>query len=313
MVVPSSAVSRLLLAGITLLTSCRWQSALSSTFVRAFLPAQRQRSDPFVAKASFISKSSLERSSVQRKPTASGSQLLRRNQPLSPTYSLASVSSPEDQSTEGSNTELVAEDEASDDSEETVVKAQTRTVNERLLQELEAATEQEKYGAKSKMGKKMFGLDGFLGSRKTDDERRAAIEEAQDLNGVNPIVTIAGGVVAIAMAGGLWFATNELGAFFALHPVAEDSAYFVQRIASVVRNASMGLISLAAGFFGVTGVGILALGVRVAYGVATGELDPAPIPQKKTGLELLQNAETEPELPDVWDLMLGRRNARRKK
>ena len=44
----------------------------------------------------------------------------------------------------------------------------------------------------------------------------------------------------------------------------------------------MGVSSLASGSFGVIGLGIFLLGLRVAYGVATGELDPTPIKQPKS-------------------------------
>jgi len=183
--------------------------------------------------------------------------------------------------------------------------AATKTVNERLLAELQEATDKEKFGARSSMGKKM-GMDGFGAGRKTDEERRAAIEEARDLNGVNPAVAIAGSVFALAAAAGLWALTSWLAEFFALHPVPPDSAYFVQRVSGVFRNVVMGLVSLASGFFGVTGVGIFLLGIRVAYGVAKGELDPTPIKkEEKDGVEL----------PNVWDLMTGQtgRRARKRK
>ena len=66
----------------------------------------------------------------------------------------------------------------------------------------------------------------------------------------------------------------------------------------------MGLSSLASGFFGVVGVGIFLLGVRVAYGVMTGELDPTPIKKSKSD---------EIVMPDVWGLMTGKTNRRGKR
>jgi len=171
--------------------------------------------------------------------------------------------------------------------------AATRTVNERLLSELQEATNKEKFGARSSMGKKM-GLSSFA-STKTDEERKQAIEEARNLNGVNPAVAIGGSLFALAAAAGLWALTNFVAEFFALHPVSSN-VYFVQRATSVFRNVVMGLLSLASGFFGVTGLGILMLGIRVAYGVITGELDPTPI--KKSRKE-------EVEMPNVWELMTG--------
>ena len=129
----------------------------------------------------------------------------------------------------------------------------------------------------------------------------AFIEKARDLNGVNPVVCIVGSLFALGVAAGLWYATQTLGAFFASHPV-ESTVYFVQRSSQVVRNISMGLISLASGFFGVTGLGIFMLGVRVAYGVMTGELDPTPIKQ---------NQSEKIDMPNVWDLMLNKKPGRR--
>lgn len=180
-------------------------------------------------------------------------------------------------------------------------KAVTGTVNERLLQELAAEEEKEKFGARSGIGKKM-GLDAFR-SAKSEAEREAAIAEARDLNGVNPVFTVLGGICALAITVGLWLGTNILAEFFALHPVESD-VYFVQRSAAVFRNLVVGFSSLAAGFFGVTGVGIFVLGIRVSYGVATGELDPTPI--KKVNKKDM-------EMPNVWELMTTTTPNRRKK
>eukprot|EP00977_Amphora_coffeiformis_P029402 scaffold40415_cov168-Amphora_coffeaeformis.AAC.1 len=157
------------------------------------------------------------------------------------------------------------------------VAASTRTVNERLLAELQQAADKEKYGNRSELTKK-FSLDMFQ-STKTDEERRLAIEEARNLNGVNPVVTGVASVVALAAAFGLWIATTKLGVFFATHPVDSDW-YVVQRSTAVFRNVAVGLVSLAAGFCGVTGLGIGLLTGRVAVGVVKGELDPTPLPTK---------------------------------
>jgi Protein of unknown function (DUF3082) len=176
--------------------------------------------------------------------------------------------------------------------------AVTGSINDRLLAELQQAADKEKFGAKSGMGKKL----GFSGRpRKTPEEQEAALREARDLNGVDPVVALLGGLFAFAVAGALWYATNALGSFFVLHPVETD-VYFVQRVAAVFRNVSMGLISLASGFFGVTGMGIFMLGVRVAVGVAKGELDPTPIVPKKGD---------KAEMPNVWELMMNKKPNRR--
>jgi hypothetical protein len=175
------------------------------------------------------------------------------------------------------------------------------TINERLMKELQEAANKEKYGARSASGRKMGLVDGFGRPRKTDEEIQASIAAARDLNGVNPAVALGGSFFAFAVAAGLWIATNKLGAFFALHPVETD-VYFVIRTTQVFRNVVMGLIALASGFFGVCGLGIFLLGVRVAYGVMTGELDPTPIKQNKAD---------QIEMPNVWDLMMNKKPNRR--
>ena len=177
------------------------------------------------------------------------------------------------------------------------------TVNERLQAELQAATDKEKYGARSAMGKKM-GLDSFR-STKTDAEREAAIQEARNLNGVNPAIAVGGSFFALMVAAGLWLLTNWLAEFFAMHPVNSD-VLFVNRVSAVFRNVVIGMVSLASGFFGVTGVGIFALGVRVAYGVLTGELDPTPLKKNTKAAEEL-------DMPNVWDLMMNKKPGRRRK
>lgn len=187
-------------------------------------------------------------------------------------------------------TEIVVTEE-----NEIPTKAATNTVNERLMQEIQAASDTQKYGKSD--------LFAEFRSKKTEEERRASIEEARDLNGVNPLVCIGGAAFAWVCAGGLWFFTTYLGVVFASHPVDTD-VYFIQRTVGVFRNVVMGLSSLASGFFGVVGIGIFLLGIRVAYGVMTGELDPTPI-QKK--------GDSEFEMPDVWGLMMGKGKRRGKR
>ena len=177
--------------------------------------------------------------------------------------------------------------------------AATNTVNERLLAELKVAESKERFGARSAAGKKLGMVDGYGRPRKSEEEIQAAIAAARDLNGVNPVVCLTGGVFALIAAGGLWYGTQELGTFFALHPV-ETEVYFVVRASQVVRNVAMGLISLASGFFFVTGLGIFGLGVRVTYGVAMGELDPTPIKQN-------QKVMAGTAMPNVWELMMGKK------
>ncbi|OEU06789.1 hypothetical protein FRACYDRAFT_265503 [Fragilariopsis cylindrus CCMP1102] len=150
---------------------------------------------------------------------------------------------------------------------------------------------------------KLGSVDGYGRSRKSDEEVKMAIEEARDLNGVNPIVAIGGSFFAFAVAAALWYATNQLGSYFVSHPPATD-VYFVIRSAQVFRNVVMGLISLAAGFFGVCGLGIFGMGVRVAYGIANGELDPTPI------VSLSKPKETV-NMSKMMDLMMNKKPGRR--
>jgi Protein of unknown function (DUF3082) len=186
-------------------------------------------------------------------------------------------------------------------SDEPITEAAINTINDRLMAELKQAENKEKFGKRSSMSKSL-GLSPF-GSSLSDEERKRAIEEARNLNGVNPFVAIGGGIVGLAIATGLWYATIALGSFFAFHPVDTD-IYFVTRVTSVVRNVVMGFSSLASGFFGVTGVGILALGIRVGYGVVTGELDPTPIKKK---------ASEEIEVPNILELMMNTKPNRRRR
>ncbi|KAL3908585.1 MAG: hypothetical protein SGARI_002992 [Bacillariaceae sp.] len=178
-------------------------------------------------------------------------------------------------------------DEASAEEQDAAV-AETNTINERLLAELQEAEQKERFGARSAAGKKLGLVDGFGRTRKSDEEIKAAIAEARDLNGVNPVVAI-------------------LGSFFAF---AVAAVYFVLRTAQVFRNLVMGLISLASGFFGVTGLGIFLLGVRVAYGVVTGELDPTPI-KKPTMPGKQSEDEKGVNIGNMMDLMMNKKPSRR--
>ena len=194
---------------------------------------------------------------------------------------------------------------------EVVAAAATSTVNERLLAELKEVEQKEKYGVSrsTSVGAKMgfSSVDGYGRRRKSDEEIQAAIEAARDLNGINPIVAIVGSIFALGVAAGLWYGTNQLGTFFALHPIDDDAAYFVQRSSQVVRNVAIGIISLASGFFGVTGLGILGMGIRVSYGVMTGELDPTPIKTNQN-----QQVDTVDSMPNVWDLMTNKKPGRKR-
>jgi len=193
----------------------------------------------------------------------------------------------------------------------TANQAATSTVNERLLSEIQASLDKQKGVTTTSSSSKSREYFKEFRSTKTEEERQRSLEEARDLNGVNPLVCIGGAAFAWACAGALWVLTTYLGIFFASHPLDTD-VYFVQRVAGVFRNVVVGLSSLASAFFGVVGVGIFLLGVRVGYGVITGELDPTPIkvPKMKEGGGVGDGGE-EFVLPDVWELMMGKKKRRR--
>jgi hypothetical protein len=280
-----------------------WFLLVGGVNVKGFVPLQQVQVTASRATTSEITLAKLERpvgksmygrrvtrlSMVAEDSTKGLSSETSSGEMLSNSNSISSVTADDD----------VEETTESETSQEPQGKAATRTVNERLLEELAAASKKEKYGARSSMGKKL-GLDSFQ-STKTDAERAAGIQEAQNLNGVNPVVALAGSTFALASAGGLWILTTYLATFFALHPVTTD-IYFVQRVSGLFRNIVMGLSSLASGFFGVTGLGLFLLGIRVAIGVMKGELDPTP---------LKKNLKDEVELPNVWDFMTNKKPGRR--
>lgn len=98
-------------------------------------------------------------------------------------------------------------------------------------------------------------------------------QRPEDLNGINPATTMVFSLLPAAASVALIQLSNYLSAHFAVQMLASD-LYPVQRLAVVVRNLVVGLATLAGGFCGIISVGLLALGVTVAVGVAKGELDP---------------------------------------
>ena len=99
-------------------------------------------------------------------------------------------------------------------------------------------------------------------------------DQKEDLNGINPVTTIAFSVLPMAMCYGLVLLTKWLSEHFAIDQI-DSSIYPIQRGAVVARNLVVGIASLATGFTGVVGLGLLAMGIVVAVGVAKGELDPS--------------------------------------
>jgi hypothetical protein len=225
---------------------------------------------------------------------------------------LAPLAAMEDLTKERGDTIIAATEgnQPGKDDEPTATTAAIGTVNQRLLAELEAARDLEQNGPRSTVIPIPKAVTTIFGAnRKTDEERRAAIAEARDLNGVNPVTALLGSTVALAGCVAFWQLTDTLAEYFALHPDDPNQFYVVSRIAVVVRNVAIGLSALASGFFGVTGLGILMLGLRVAYGVVTGELDPTPKVQKNESTTAT-GKDNAIEIVEMWKLMTNQSKKR---
>lgn len=98
-------------------------------------------------------------------------------------------------------------------------------------------------------------------------------KRTEDLNGINPVTPLTFSIVAGAMAVAGWQLAAYFTANFAISFLTSD-LYPVQRMAIVARNLVVGISTLAAAFSGMVCIGLIALGVVVAIGVAKGELDP---------------------------------------
>ncbi|CAK0815099.1 unnamed protein product, partial [Prorocentrum cordatum] len=98
-----------------------------------------------------------------------------------------------------------------------------------------------------------------------------------DLNGIDPWTAILGSAPVFGLSYGFWALTQASAEWFVTHPIEETAFYPIQRLGIAFQTAVVGLSSLAAGIFGFTALGLLLLGFRVLFGVATGELDPAKV------------------------------------
>eukprot|EP00931_Biecheleriopsis_adriatica_P007532 TRINITY_DN108805_c0_g1_i1.p1 TRINITY_DN108805_c0_g1~~TRINITY_DN108805_c0_g1_i1.p1 ORF type:complete len:281 (-),score=56.63 TRINITY_DN108805_c0_g1_i1:46-888(-) len=125
----------------------------------------------------------------------------------------------------------------------------------------------------------------------TEDQKRI-VQQDVDLNGVDPVACFFGALPVAGLSAGFWTFTGRAADWFVSHPVETDF-YPAQRLGYVFQAAIVGLSSLAAGIFGFTALGIFLLGIRVAFGVATGELDP-----KKQG----QSSEKRSTAETVFDV-----------
>ncbi|CAE7033036.1 SLC2A3 [Symbiodinium natans] len=120
------------------------------------------------------------------------------------------------------------------------------------------------------------------------EEQKRIVQQEVDLNGIDPVACFLGAAPVAALSYGFWTFTSRSAEWFYNHPVESDF-YPVQRLGLVFQAAVVGLSSLAAGIFGFTALGILLLGVRVSFGVMSGELDPA---DKSKGIGKRSTAET---------------------
>lgn len=140
------------------------------------------------------------------------------------------------------------------------------------------------------------------------EEQKQIQRETVDLNGIDPIACLAGAVPTAALSYGFWTFTGSAAEWFVEHPI-ETEFYPAQRLGIAFQTALVGLSSLAAGIFGFTALGIFLLGVRVALGVASGELDPAKEsdePRRQTTAEKVRDIFTK----DPVDVVMAQRRAK---
>eukprot|EP00640_Fibrocapsa_japonica_P002763 CAMPEP_0113940572 /NCGR_PEP_ID=MMETSP1339-20121228/6679_1 /TAXON_ID=94617 /ORGANISM="Fibrocapsa japonica" /LENGTH=243 /DNA_ID=CAMNT_0000944447 /DNA_START=60 /DNA_END=791 /DNA_ORIENTATION=- /assembly_acc=CAM_ASM_000762 len=104
-----------------------------------------------------------------------------------------------------------------------------------------------------------------------------------DLNGIQPFQAILGSLLAAGLSFGAWKFTNAMTIIYANQSakLAQSDILMVSRMTGFMRQVIVGSGSLATGVFGFTSLGMLLMGVRVAYGVAKGELDPTYVDPEK--------------------------------
>ncbi|GMH87438.1 hypothetical protein TrVE_jg11572 [Triparma verrucosa] len=112
--------------------------------------------------------------------------------------------------------------------------------------------------------------------RLTDEERALSIASARDLNNIPPLQTLLSGLVTFSF--GLFLYKTVLLSF--LFPLSsswklpgEEEVYVIQRISGVGKTILYGGVSLLTFFTIFVGLGVTVLGLRVGYGVVTGELN----------------------------------------
>mmetsp|Transcript_18826 Transcript_18826/g.55968 ORF Transcript_18826/g.55968 Transcript_18826/m.55968 type:complete len:189 (-) Transcript_18826:28-594(-) len=124
--------------------------------------------------------------------------------------------------------------------EDAPATAQMSTVNAKLLADIEAA----------KAGVRVEAVQV--------DER-----EDVDISDVNPVQSVLSGFAALAAAYVCWLGVQFAAEAFAANPITSDF-YPVQRISGAMRTVVLGLGTLLTGITAFAGMGMLALGAKVA-------------------------------------------------
>jgi hypothetical protein len=107
---------------------------------------------------------------------------------------------------------------------------------------------------------------------KAERKIKASEQKKEDLNGINPLTPLSFSLVPAGLSLGGWKLTVYLAGHLAVQYLNSD-IYPLQRASIVIRNIVIGLTTLATGFSGVIALGLFLLGIRVAFGVLSGELD----------------------------------------
>ena len=95
-----------------------------------------------------------------------------------------------------------------------------------------------------------------------------------DLNGIKPRDLLIGAASYGVFSYLAWQFTNVAATYFADHPAQATDFYVVSRLTSFARVVVVGVAALGAGVTAIAGAGQAALAVKVAQGIAAGELDP---------------------------------------
>lgn len=205
-------------------------------------------------------------------------------------------------------------EDISETSEPERVEPSTKTVNKRLMAEIENELTRLD-GPKTNMGKKLantFG-GGLYNTYETQEQRDIALAEAKDLNGVNPGVCFVGSLFSFGCALACWVLVNYITDIFSARPIDLDAVYAVQRLSGLFRTIVIGIFALLSGFCGVNGLGLFLLSVRVGYGVLIGELDPTPVVTKTMMNKYEVDEKGAVNLPNVWNLMLGKQEGKKRR